>query len=119
MFAPLNPPVNPHLRLTTRLVNPDYHSLILFLVNLREFASSTQDVWIGLHREDNSSPWMWVDGSPFVVGDDLHYQTWAPASPSEGSNELCLLMAGSYDYLWNDKGCQFENWFLCEDVGKL
>ena len=82
--------------------------------------SRVHDVWFGLIKKDFFSPWMWLDGTPFVLHNNSFYQTWSlnSSEPSLQPLEDCAYMTHNYDYKWADDYCIQPKWLLCEDIGE-
>ena len=60
------------------------------------------DVFIGANRINNSSPWQWVTGEPFLFTD------WIQGQPDNGPESLCLEVLGQPEWPidfghWNDE----------------
>lgn len=87
----------------------------LMIINSREeqeFATNFKPVWIGLTDNETEGIWKWVDGTP------LNTSYWHTDEPNNaGGSENC----GELGYFgklnsWNDKSCQYKNYWICEKV---
>ena len=67
--------------------------------------------WIGAHRANGSSPWMWMDGSL------LNYTNWEKDEESQKSAmpENCALIFNTFDYKWFSNHCDRDRFgYVCE-----
>ena len=60
------------------------------------------DLFIGANRINNSAPWQWVTGEPFV------FTAWIPGQPDNGPESICLEIIGTPESTccfggWNDE----------------
>ncbi|XP_053391517.1 C-type lectin lectoxin-Thr1-like [Mercenaria mercenaria] len=76
---------------------------------LKGFSSG---VWIDGHRKDVSSPWQYKYGS------QKGFFKWKSGQPSNGSNELCLLiyLSSGTTLVWYDNTCGSNYYNLCEII---
>ncbi len=72
-------------------------------------------VWIGLQRESEMAPWVWVSGAP------VDFTVWQDGQPNNSvGNENCVdaRMLPSQIYVWSDRPCDgfmsAEVYVLCE-----
>ena len=76
----------------------------------------SEAVWIGLYRDNDTTPWEWVDGT------QAEYVNWYIYEPShQGKNqELCVMMFSAKKAMkWNNGQCTgHEPLYVCEVSGR-
>ncbi|KAM4564306.1 type-2 ice-structuring protein-like isoform 2-T2 [Fundulus diaphanus] len=75
----------------------EYHQV----QSLIKMANNKSEVtWIGGSNAQETSIWLWSDGSP------LHYTNWCHGEPNNGGNrQRCLQMNYSGEKCWDDQSC--------------
>ncbi|KAG7168501.1 macrophage mannose receptor 1-like 1 [Homarus americanus] len=78
---------------------------------------SSQNIWIGLHDDNNGHNWHWADGT------QLSYSNWLNGEPNNANgNEHCgeLRTEDMWYGHWNDISCSSQDPFVCKmTVSKL
>ncbi|XP_042223061.1 macrophage mannose receptor 1-like isoform X2 [Homarus americanus] len=72
---------------------------------------SSQNIWIGLHDDNNGHNWHWADGT------QLSYSNWLNGEPNNANgNEHCgeLRTEDMWYGHWNDISCSSQDPFVCK-----
>ncbi|XP_060579722.1 C-type lectin mannose-binding isoform-like [Ruditapes philippinarum] len=91
------------------LINIDSEFKLEDVSSLLTGFSIDTGIWIDGHRKDVNSPWKYTYGS------QKGFFKWYPSQPTNGSNELCLVIAlYSHGVKWYDVACTNSYYSMCE-----
>ena len=68
------------------------------------------NVWIGYNDRAREGKWIWTN-----TGENGNYSNWNTAQPDDHEKQDCaILWTGGGRKVWDDIGCDFNQWFVCE-----
>ncbi|XP_071126788.1 uncharacterized protein [Mytilus edulis] len=94
------------------ITGPREQRYIQAILNTGKYLKVSSNYWIGGSDATQEGGWSWIDGSPFA------YLNWHPGEPNERmfspSGEDCIEMVPNWNYQWNDKRCDKEQYYICK-----
>lgn len=75
-----------------------------------KLTTTKADFWIGASDLDTEGQWLWIDGTPVVMGAPywVNYGCNNQIQPAGGTNQNCAIMENSLSYYLNDVNCSYE-----------
>ncbi|XP_071087409.1 perlucin-like [Haliotis cracherodii] len=66
-------------------------------------------VWLGGLTYLTENEWQWR-----FKGGRITNTWWSPGNPDHDGDQFCLMLFKSQAFKWNDAGCSYGHYFLCE-----